>query len=56
MSGIMKLVEDWPSKGLTCVSCLETRSVKYSHDGNYFCNTCVAFINRFKDKHERRKT
>lgn len=50
-----RLVEDWPSKGLQCVSCLETRSVKYSYKGNYFCNSCVAFIYSFKDKHERRK-
>ena len=51
----MKLVDDWVNKNLQCVSCLETRSVKYSYDGNYFCNSCVAFISRFKDKHVRRK-
>ena len=36
-----RIIEDWPSKNLTCVTCGETRSVKYSYKGDTYCNACV---------------
>ena len=35
------LIDDWPNKKLTCITCGETRSVKYSFKGNNYCNACI---------------
>lgn len=36
-----RIIDDWPNKNLTCVTCGETRSVKYSYKGDTYCNACV---------------
>jgi len=40
-----KLIEDWPTKKLTCCNCGTDKSVKYElKDGKTACNLCVSGV------------